>query len=422
MSSLVAPNRRAFLKAGGLTLLLRPTLFGQERRTPANDRIGVAVMGRGGKGGRDMVNFLSQKDVQVVAVCDVEASRRNAAKAKVEEATGGKSCEAVRDFREVLARKDVDAVVIAIGERWHAPMSVLAARAGKDIYCEKPAAMSFQEGQVLVKAVRDNKRVYQCGTQRRSQWAFRYAIDLARDGKLGKLKTLYAHAHPFGWRTDTLPAEPEPDREVLDWDLWLGPSPKLPYSRGLYENWRRVKGLADPGLAEWGGHGADLCQMANRSDESGPVGFRLTDGYVTATYANGVEMKFTQPPGYHPEGAISARFEGEEGWFYVDDGGNIESEPASLAAGYRADRTKSWEDLRNWTNHHRNFLDCVRSRQDPISSVTVAHRAATACHLAVICHLLGREVKWDPAAEKLVGDTAGEEFLKRSLRDPWNVG
>ena len=138
---------------------------------------------------------------------------------------------ALRDFRELLARPDVDAVVIAIGERWHAPMSILAAKAGKDIYCEKPATFALREGRALAKAVADHARVYQCGTQRRSQWAFRYAIDLARSGKLGKLRVLYAHSHSFGWRTDVLPEEPEPDREVLDWDLWVGPSPRVPTAR-----------------------------------------------------------------------------------------------------------------------------------------------------------------------------------------------
>lgn len=413
-------SRRAFLQAGGLSLLLRPTLHGEERKVPANSRIGVGVIGLGGQGMRDMVNFRAQKDVQIVAVCDVDATRRAAGLAKVEEATGGHSCVALRDFRELLARPDVDAVVIAIGERWHAPMSILAAKAGKDIYCEKPATFALREGRALAKAVADHARVYQCGTQRRSQWAFRYAIDLARSGKLGKLRVLYAHSHSFGWRTDVLPEEPQPDREVLDWDLWVGPSPRVPFSRALFNDWRRVKGLADPGIAEWGGHGADLCQMANQSDASGPVQYRLTDGYVTATYANGVEVRFTQPPGYHPDGAISARFEGEDGWFYVDDSGNIESGPPSLAADYRAERTRSWQDLRNWTNHHRNFLDCVKTRAQPASSVEVAHRAASACHLAVLCHQLGADIRWDPATEQLVGNPAGEALLQRSLRPPWD--
>jgi len=267
-------------------------------------------------------------------------------------------------------------------------------------------------------AVRKHDRVYQCGTQRRSQWAFRYAANVARTGRLGSLRKVYAHSLPYGWRKPP-PGQPEPSRDVLDWELWLGPAPHYPYSKALFDNWRRIHGLADPGISEWGAHTMDLCQLANNSDETSPTHYELTGAYVTATYRNGVKALLTAPPNYRKGNGVSIRFDGDDGWFYVDDRGVIEAEPQSLMSEFREERTRTWKDLRNWVNHQRNFLDCVRSRQQPVSHPSVAHRAVTACHLAVVCHEVGHALEWDPQKEELIGSPDAEALLRHSYRKPW---
>lgn len=413
-------TRRRFVQSAGLSLLLRPALFGAVRQTAANERIGVAVIGLGGQGMRNLVNFLRHDDVEIITACDVQKARRDEAVAKVAEAKGGKACPAYRDFREVLARPDVDAVVISIGERWHAPMSILAAKAGKDIYCEKPASLGIREGRKLVDAVAAAKRVYQCGTQRRSQWAFHHGIELARSGRLGKLQTLYCHSLGYGWRPSEPPEAPAPDPESIDWDLWLGPSPARPFQPALLADWRRTKGLSDAGISEWGAHGMDLCQAAAGRDDTGPTRIFVEESHATATYADGLKIRFGQPPGYHPDSAIAMRLDGEDAWFYTDDAGNLDASHEGIIKDYRAERTRRWDDVRNWTDHQRNFLDCVRTRDTPASSAECAHRAATTCHLVSLCHDLGGEITWDPGQETITNRPELNARLTRTYRSPWD--
>jgi len=397
-------------------------LFGKPRKTAPSKRIIMGGIGMGGQGLRDLQNFIYHDDVQMVAVCDVSAEHRAQAKALVDEAYGNTDCAVYRDFRELLAREDIEVVFIATGERWHGIISAMAARAGKDVYCEKPSSMSIGESRDILEIISSHNRIYQCGTQRRSQWAFRYAADVVRAGKLGTLRTVYAHCLPYGWRKAPPGEEPVPPVEELDWDLWLGPAPVYPYSKMLFNNWRRIRGLSDPGISEWGAHTMDLCQLANNSDHTSPTHYVLTGKYVTATYENGVQAKLTAPPNYHKGHGVSIRFDGDEGWFYVDDGGVIEAQPESLMKEFREIRTRTWKDLRNWRNHQRNFLDCVRSRQQPASNPRVTHRAITACHLAVICHETGQSVQWDPVKEVIVdGSPKAKALLRHTYRKPWKI-
>jgi predicted dehydrogenase len=426
-------NRRAFLR-NAVGALAAPAIAGgcrrkagEETRTPQapapppTDRIRVGVIGLGPQGFRNLSNFLANKDFRVVAVCDVNGERRAKGAAKVKEVYG-EACAASIDFRAIIDDPAVDAVVISIGERWHAPMSMMAARAGKDIYCEKPACLSMEELYALRETLRRHKVVYQCGTQRRNQWAYRYAADLARSGRLGKLHTLYAQISRFGWNSMVPPAEPLPPREKMDWDLWLGPAPEYAYNAGLAAGkWRRFRGLSGCGIEEIGAHGTDICQFARNADDTQPVLFRHTPEGLVAEYADGIIMPFRTPPnGNKFKPVFSARFDGSDGWFYVDDGGNIEASDKSLVADYRQERTDHWQDLRNWTGHVGDFAKAIRGRTAPASNIEVTTRSMSTLLVGAMAIETGKDIRWDPVKETFVGETPKSELLTRSYRAPWD--
>ena len=266
----------------------------------ASERIVLGVIGIGPRCKYDLRSILTLSDVQCVAISDVQASRREAGKAFVDGHYGNKDCRLYRDFRELLARADIDAVLIATGDRWHAPASILAAQAGKDIYSEKPCGLTIADCQSLADTMNHFARVFQAGTQRRSVANFQLAVQLAQSGKLGKLKTLHASVYTpsneYGW----LPAEPEPSRDDVDWDMWLGPAPWRPYNHSYVQGgWRGYYDF-DSGarLLDWGAHTVDLCQWANQADATMPVMYEPTPNSVVAHYANGVQLvlEFLQTP------------------------------------------------------------------------------------------------------------------------------
>jgi predicted dehydrogenase len=257
--------------------------------------------------------------------------------------------------------------------------------------------------------------IFQCGTQRRSVPRFAYAVELARTGKLGELETVYAERAPSEWFPDghheiSLPPEPEPPKDELDWDMWLGPAPWRPYNRKCVTRkfWMAHRDFAGGELTEWGSHTADLCQWANNADDTGPVEFDLEEGTVVARYANGVKMIFE-----HGKWPLHVRFVGTEGWVYVDDDGTIEAEPKSLLADRQFG--KGYPQA----NHVRNFLDCVKSRRRPIAPAEGAHRANSTCQVANICLQMGRKLQWDPEKERFVNDAMADRLLNRAMRAPW---
>jgi len=395
------------------TLVPASALGGAGAVAPS-ERIVMGAIGLGGRGQYDLGAFLNQPGTQVVGVCDVDANRRRAGKGQVDRKYANQDCATYRDLRELLARRDLDAVLIATGDNWHALASVLAARAGKDIYSEKPMSVTIAEGRAVVETVRKFARVYQCGTQRRSIGRFRFAIDLARTGKLGKLHTLIAEKAPMNPEFDerTLPAEPEPDPEAFDWDLWLGPAQWRPYNKLIPTRnfWKAHLDFSGGAINEWGSHTADLCQMANRADTTGPTSFELAEDTVVAHYAKGARLVFQK--GVWP---LHVKFEGDRGWVYVDDDGNLETHPAALREKRDFGRGYPAED------HVRNFLECVKSRQQPISHAETAHRSNTVCQVANICRRLGRPVRWDPVKEEFVGDDQANRLRSRTMREPWQI-
>jgi predicted dehydrogenase len=383
----------------------------------------MGAIGMGGRciGQQVLHNFLAEPEVQMVAVCDVQKPRREAGQAVVNGHYGDRDCAAYRDLRELLARPDINAVLIATGDRWHALASVMAAQAGKDVYCEKPMSLTIAEGRAVADTMHTLARVYQGGTQRRSVPRFRYAAEVARSGKLGRLRTVYGYTPGFVrdiGAFQSRPPQPEPPREIVDWDLWLGPTAWRPYNADYIAGlggWSHIPDLGGGGITDWGTHQADLAQYANDAELSSPIEYEQRGGNeVVATYANGVRLVFHAGM---PDGAcLMVRFEGTEGWISVDDNLGFEADPPSLLGPYKPRERSSYEKA---ANHIQDFLRCVRTRKQPVCHAEVAHRATTACHIANICVCLGRPLKWDPANEAFVADDIADRMRSRALREPW---
>ena len=409
-------SRRDFVRGVSASVaapyVITSKALGAPGKPPASERITMGAIGIGGRGGYVMGALMANPEVQMVAVCDTRRDRRQGAKKAVDRRNGNQDCATYIDLRELLARDDIDAVMIATGENWHAMASILAAKAGKDIYSEKPPAHTIAEGRALAETVKRYGTVYQCGTQRRSIPRFRFAVDLARSGKLGELKNVYAEAAGkiAPPRSFTLAAQPEPPPEELDWDLWLGPAPWRPFNRGYLGRWKGHIDFQWGTIAEWCSHTADLCQFAADADATGPVEWELTGETITGRYEGGVNMVITD--GAWP---LHVKFEGTEGWVHVDDDGGIEAEPKSLLAqrqfgkGYPAE------------GHARGFLDCVKTRKTPISHAEATHRSMSTCIIANICLMLGRKLTWDPVKEEFVGDDDANQMKERTIRDPWTL-
>jgi predicted dehydrogenase len=412
-------TRRDLLKRSAAGAVLAAPWFvhaaalGRERKTAASERVTLGVIGFGPRCTYDLQAMLKHSDVQCLAVCDVQASRRTAGKKLVDEHYQTKDCAAYRDFHELLGRRDIDAVLIATGDRWHAPASILAARAGKDVYSEKPCGLTIEWCQGLDDTIRETKRVFQAGTQRRSLANFQAALRLAHSGKLGKLHTLYASVYTPGVQTAWLPAEPTPPRDVVDWDLWLGPAPWRPYNKAYVRGGWRGYWDFDSGarLLDWGAHTVDLCQWANNADDTMPVEYEPSPTNVTARYANGVKLvldflktPFGERPGWvQALGTCPVRFVGDEGWVEVGDSGGIEVQPASLRDELKGLGGKQESGL-DVSAHSRNFFDCVKSRARPAANSQVMRRSHIACHAAALSWLLNRKLRLDPVKEEFLGD------------------
>jgi predicted dehydrogenase len=431
-------TRRGFLRkallAGGAAafpLIVPGRVLGRGGVAPSN-RIVLGGIGIGNRGRQVLEVMIAEKDVQFVATCDVQARLRESVKAMVDETYGTSDCAVYRDLRELLARPDLNAVLIATGERWHTLASILAAKAGKDIYCEKPCAMNVAEAQVLSDTIRTTGRVFQAGTQRRNVPNYQFAVHLAHSGKLGRLHTMHASILKLGRLHTWLPAEPEPPRNVLDWDLWLGPAAWRPFNREYVarRTWKNYHDfIAGANLLEHGAHSADICQWANHADSTTPVEFEPDGGAVHCRYANGVKLEL-RPTGWMgqplpaPEaeefspgstGTCSIRFEGDEGWIETGGNGTMELHPASLRNEWRSFTMRGTDPSR----HTRQFLDCVKSRRLPAANHNAMRHTHVACHAAAIAWQLGRKLAFDPAREEFVNDEEANRMRSRALRQPW---
>ena len=393
-------------------------VLGRDGGVAPSERIVMAGIGIGPRGRQVLETILPERDVQVVAICDVQARARNAIKGMVDAAYGRPDCVTYRDLREVLARSDIDAVLLATGDRWHALGSVLAARAGKDVYSEKPCGLTLAQCQRLADVFDATGRIFQAGTQRRNVRNFQFAVELARSGRLGRLHTLHASIYQLQVLHDWLPAEPEPPRDEVDWDLWLGPAPWRPYnSRYVRGQWRAHYDFdAGAKLLDWAAHTVDLCQWANDADGTAPVEYEPAGGTIYARYANGVKLVM-RPDGWLKTGTCPVRFEGSEGWIETGDTGQIEMFPASLRSEWRAFTLRGTDAAA----HTRDFLNCVRSRALPAAHQRVMRHSHVACHAAAIAWQLGRKLRFDPAREEFIGDEEANRLRYRAMRSPWLI-
>ena len=393
------------------------SVLGRGGAVAPSEKILLGAIGIGGRGEQVLSVLLDQEDVRFLAVCDVRDERRRFVKRLADTRYGNGDCAVHRDLRELLARDDLDAVLIATGDRWHTTASILASRAGKDVYCEKPCSLTIAECRALAEEFRRSGRIFQAGMQRRNVPNFVFAVQLARSGKLGRLRTLHANTRPPATSHAWLPAEPEPPREVIDWDLWLGPCPWRPYN-GLYVRggWRNNFDFHGGGLLEWGAHSVDLCQWANRADDTTPVEYEPRGGTVEARYQNGVKLVM-RDEGWMGLGTCSVRFEGDAGWVETGDTGQFRVFPESLVA----EATVPIETGTNPRAHVREFLDCVRARSRTKAGADVARRSHVACHAAYISWQLGRRLAFDPAREEFPGDPEANRMRSRARREPWEI-
>lgn len=425
-------SRRAFLRhssvlaAGAALPQILPTgVLAASGRPGANDRIGLGFIGIGRQATGLLNNLLKHPDARFVAVADVNLNRAREAATK-------DNAVPFQDYRRLLERKDVDAVVTATPEHWRLLICVESCQAGKDVYAEKPLTLTIREGRLIVQAARKYKRVFQVGSQQRSQWQNYAGCELIRSGALGKITKVIAHNYPSPWECK-LPAQPVPDG--LDWDMWCGPVEPVPYNKDLYlpranPGWLSFRLFAGGEMTGWGAHGFDQVQCALGMDESGPVEIwtegpkfdpptyeqpetkERGDKLCSATkvffrYANGVVM---EPGNANMGGAI---FIGEMGTVKISRG-ICESDPDELAIDALRKRPANFND-----DHQRNWLDCIKSRAKPIADVETGHRSATVCHLGNIARWAGRKLHWDPVTEEFVGDKEANRFLDRERRKPW---
>jgi hypothetical protein len=419
-------HRRRFLKtaASGAAAVLAPTIIpssalGRDGAVPPSERVVLGGIGIGNRGTYDLSCFLEQKDVVFAAVCDIKESRRVAVKKTADNLYGNQDCAMIRDFRELLDRPDIDAVLIATGPNWHATAAMAAARAGKDMYCEKPVTKNIAQSLTLAEVMRRTGRVFQAGTQRRNLPHFAFACELARTGKLGKLKRVYAHpmgmsALMSGW----LPAESVPDPNVVDWDMYLGPASWRPYNALLLDgfNFEKGGGLVGGGVLEWGSHCVDLCQWAI-GDSMIPVEYNPPEnGEITCKYPDGAELVFRET-GWIPLGSCPVRFEGETGWVEAGDSGQMVLSSPELLAGRKVAEIGGYPA----TFHVRDFLDCVKTRSQPKGNADAACFAHIACHAANIALALDRKLMYDAKKHEFVNDDQANRLRSEALREPWRV-
>jgi len=430
-NSLPVSTRRTFLKRAGLVtapMLLPSTVWMSRGASGPNNRITLGYIGAGKQADHLLRSYLPHPDVQVVAVCDVDTTRREHRRKMVEDFYGAKQdkdfrgCAALIDYRELNARKDIDAVVISTPDHWHAEQVIGAANAGKDIYCEKPLSLTIAEARAMVNAVRSNERVFQTGSMQRSDNAFYKACTLVRNGVIGAVKKVYVSVGgPSKW-CDLAAETVEPG---LDWNLWLGPAPVRPYNsvlspRGVHNhfpNWRAYREYSGGGMTDWGAHHFDIAQWGLGMDESGPVevippGVQGAE-QLTYRYANGVIMVRGGLEGY----GYGVVFVGEKGKICCDRG-RFMAEPEALG---QVDLASLPVQLYRSTNHYRDFTQCIRSRRRPVCDVEIGARSVTVCHLGNLAYWNQRALRWDPLTERFEGDAEANTWLDTAKRNPWQA-
>lgn len=412
--------------AGSILLpwLIPASAIGRGSSPAASDRLTVASIGMGGQGIQDTMGFCAYPEVQVVAVCDVDADRRENARNMVNNFYGTQNCVAVADFREIIERSDVDIVCIATPDHWHTIPAIWAMRSGKDVFVEKPLSLTIAEGKALVQTAKACGSVTQVNSWQRSIHNFRYACELIRGGRFGRVYRAQVGLPGSGAHG---PQGEAPVPEGFDYDFWLGQAPWAPYNPSrCHGAFRYCFDYSGGGLTDWGAHHLDTVQWCMDKDGTGPVriegtGVFPTEGiWNTATHYH---FTCTYEDGFVLESSTNlragVRFEGDDGrWLHVDRG-ILETHPADL----RKERIPPDEMKQIWVSgdHNADFLSSVRTRRPTVTPVEVGHRSISIAHLANICMRLGRSLNWDPVQEQFVDDPTANRMLSRAMRQPWHL-
>jgi len=425
-------TRRGFLRqsaaAAAAPLFLPAAVARAAGGTAPNERITMGFIGVGKQSYGHVRTFASRSDVQILALCDVQETKRQSALEAVRQAysgregatSGGTAVDVYNDFRDLIAHGGIDAVVIGTPDHWHAIPTIETAKAGMDIYCEKPLSLTIGEARAMVDAVRRYDRVFQTGSQQRSSREFRFACEMVRSGRIGELKSINVNVGGPSEDCD-LPEEPVP--EGVDWNMWLGPAPWRPYHSILcpppsftgFPHWRRYKDYSGGGMTDWGAHHFDIAQWGMGTDDTGPVEILPPDGKdverLTYKYASGVVV-------YHGGGGNGVVFHGTEGKIEVNRG-RLQSWPAELMqAPTGPDEVHLYES----PGHHEDWVRAIRSRQRPICDVETGARSVSVCHLGNLAYWLGRPLRWNPVQEEFIGDPEANRWLDRPNREPWRLG
>lgn len=447
----VSTTRRRFLQNSAVLLAAPLILPGRvwSQATAPSKRLTIGCIGMGKQMKGHLGAFLGRDDVEVLAVCDVDTTRREAAKKRVDDAYTKKAgesrtgCAAYNDFRELLVRKDIDIAVIATPDHWHAYIAIAAVKAGKDVYCEKPLTYNIHEAIELVKAVRKANRVFQVGSQQRSSKEFRVAAEMVRNGILGRVSSIHVS---FGNPATAFAGPTEEMEPGLDWNLWCGPGPLVGYSsilspRGLHDHfpkWRDTWEFGGGMITDWGAHHIDIAQWALNADGSGPVEVRAPQNWETAkrgaqlVYADGTILTHVKGKG--------VSFYGTEGELHVNRGKFeliMDGKTVHKFWDKEVDKTTSMErevtlterefltnakiKLYNSKSHFQDFLDCVQSRQRPICDVEIGASSVTACHLMNFAYHYGANIKWNPERKKFASGGSSKWLTRDRYRDKWAV-
>ena len=433
-------NRRQFLKVttgtivglAGFPYFVPSSALGKGNATAPSNRVVLGSIGVGLMGKGDMKSLMRTEGVQVVAVCDVVEQRRKEAKGIVDDNYRNDDCKMYGDFRELLARDDIDAISITTQDHWHALIAVAAARAGKDMYCQKPLGMTVRECQVIRDTVRRYGRVFQTGTQQRSGRNFRFACELARNGYLGKIHTVEVAAPgPMYERSHKKLPTPEPLSDEIDFDMYVGPARKRPYNRGLWAwpDWYLIRDYCVGFIVNWGVHHLDIANWGCPALTSEPCELEFTGSYRNDgltdnindwkgefRYDSGLRMTYSDTGNPNKQGCV---FRGDRGWVHVNREG-IWAEPQSLLKA-RIKPNEIHLDAGAVGSHYENFIQCVRSRRDPIAPVEAGHQASYLGMIAEISIRLGRALRWDPKAERFVRDNQANRLLSAPMRSPWHL-
>jgi len=436
-------SRRSFLKSASAAIsapyIISSCALGGEGRPAPSNRLTMGLIGLGSMGMRHVKGFLQENDCQIIAVCDVDGGRLNAAVREVNKHYDNEDCVRYNDFREVISRDEIDALCIAVPDHWHSIPAIKGIRAGKDIYGEKPLALTISEGRAMVEAVHRYNCVWQTGSWQRSTAHFRFGCELVRNQRIGTLQRVDVGMgegyDPGGGQPTVNRINPQPVMSIpegFDYEMWLGPAPRAPYTdKRCHWNFRWNMDYSGGQVTDWGGHHIDIAHWGMGCDETGPVkvvgrGIFPADGLWNAavdydfecTYENGVRLRVASN-NHYPQGV---RFIGDRGWVHITRSG-LDANPKRLLkekiGPEEIHLARPSGDHRQ--GHRRDFLDCVRTRAQTITPIDVGHRSATVAHLGNIAMILGRAVHWDPKREQIINDSTASRMLGRTMRCPWCI-